>query len=921
MNRKILANVLAASLVFTMAPVVPNTDVDAAQKVNAGSQAERVSQTGKALSNLKGAAFSLDKLVCSDEWWKGEWSDGIQVTESGITLTFKNVTNASATDNYFTPVYITYTGDEPKVGGKGYSEYGAMRSDNYGWGSNFWTSNTAPDDAAGWAKWLEKNKNEAGADYKVSAKLEGDSILMEIDAAGVITYAISSVDAKKPVYLSLTGQGCTLKDIKQVDFDNFTNRIPAKLFVQTLEGKASGLDDMWAEGKHVRGRQYTLIGEDTLELYVGYTGKEKDTVKKGLFGIQLDYESESGPSGIGTEAWGDAWSFGYNDIVTGPAISGNTAPDSKVIEEGHQYKVSITRIGDDVTITYLDLDTGNTHMELVAEDIKLKDNSPIKVHVIAHIGTFQVCEDKLTMPEFRMGNCYTSTEWWANTGNIGDTHNQILKGDGEINWYVGYYENIKNVAGAFSVELIAQQEDLKYFITTGSNIDAWYASEPAGTTHTKGDAIKGVALNSKNIELGHVYKITVKREGQTFTITYFDLNTNSVYTEFVAANTTLPEGDVKVHVKAQIGKYKIEEEPFDVMPEVKDNNTPLATYDTFSPTPAPTPEGEKKGEELEFGGWWTNHGKGIEITSDGIAIAFRNKTLGNENYDTPTIVGYSGDEPKVDGAGYKEYVVIRSDAWAWNPSVDAGAGAAAWEALGYTFTTNQPSDWASWLAANKEGVDCLVQAIRVGNKIYMQIENNGIKTVVSYNVSENEKCYVSLTGEQCKLTNIISTNYTGIDGVSKAPSATVTPDASATPSASPEPGTIPAPDVTPVPGNNDNNTPGNDNNTPGNNNNDNNTPQTPADIDEPKDDKKETKKTMKVSGIKAKKNTKKITGTVSVKNAKVKVKVGNKAYKNAKVNGRKFTFTASPKLKKGTKITIKVTKSGYKTVTKTVKVK
>lgn len=80
------------------------------------------------------------------------------------------------------------------------------------------------------------------------------------------------------------------------------------------------------------------------------------------------------------------------------------------------------------------------------------------------------------------------------------------------------------------------------------------------------------------------------------------------------------------------------------------------------------------------------------------------------------------------------------------------------------------------------------------------------------------------------------------------------------------------------------------------------------------------KKSMKVSGIVAKANTKKVTGKVSVSGAKVKVKVGSAAFKAAKVNGKKFTFTTS-KLKKGTKVTIKVTKGGYKAVTKNVKVK
>ncbi len=78
---------------------------------------------------------------------------------------------------------------------------------------------------------------------------------------------------------------------------------------------------------------------------------------------------------------------------------------------------------------------------------------------------------------------------------------------------------------------------------------------------------------------------------------------------------------------------------------------------------------------------------------------------------------------------------------------------------------------------------------------------------------------------------------------------------------------------------------------------------------------------MKVSNITAKAGKKKITGKLSVKDTKVTVKVSKKKVKNAKVNGKKFTFTVSSKLKKGTKITVKVTKPGYKSVTKTVKIK
>jgi len=80
------------------------------------------------------------------------------------------------------------------------------------------------------------------------------------------------------------------------------------------------------------------------------------------------------------------------------------------------------------------------------------------------------------------------------------------------------------------------------------------------------------------------------------------------------------------------------------------------------------------------------------------------------------------------------------------------------------------------------------------------------------------------------------------------------------------------------------------------------------------------KKAVKISKVTAKKNATKVTGTVSVSKATVKVKVGKKAYKKATVNGKKFTIKVA-KLKKGTKVTVKATKSGYTAATKSVKVK
>lgn len=75
-------------------------------------------------------------------------------------------------------------------------------------------------------------------------------------------------------------------------------------------------------------------------------------------------------------------------------------------------------------------------------------------------------------------------------------------------------------------------------------------------------------------------------------------------------------------------------------------------------------------------------------------------------------------------------------------------------------------------------------------------------------------------------------------------------------------------------------------------------------------------KTLKVT---AKKNKKKITVT-SVKNASVKIKIGKKTYKG-KTNKKGTAVIKTAKLKKGTTVKVTVSKSGYQSKTKKVKIK
>lgn len=78
---------------------------------------------------------------------------------------------------------------------------------------------------------------------------------------------------------------------------------------------------------------------------------------------------------------------------------------------------------------------------------------------------------------------------------------------------------------------------------------------------------------------------------------------------------------------------------------------------------------------------------------------------------------------------------------------------------------------------------------------------------------------------------------------------------------------------------------------------------------------------IKIKSVTCKKGAKKITVKLSVKGAKVKIKVGKKGYKIATAKGKTYTLKLGYKLKKKTKVIIQVSKKNYAGLKKTYKVK
>lgn len=84
--------------------------------------------------------------------------------------------------------------------------------------------------------------------------------------------------------------------------------------------------------------------------------------------------------------------------------------------------------------------------------------------------------------------------------------------------------------------------------------------------------------------------------------------------------------------------------------------------------------------------------------------------------------------------------------------------------------------------------------------------------------------------------------------------------------------------------------------------------------------KKSVKKKISIKSLSIKKGKKKISGKLSVRGATVKIKVGAKRWKKAKVSKKKFSLKVS-KLRKKTVDKLKISKKGYYTLNKKVKVR
>ena len=278
----------------------------------------------------------------------------------------------------------------------------------------------------------------------------------------------------------------------------------------------------------------------------------------------------------------------------------------------------------------------------------------------------------------------TGTAWWTGSQKGKD---YTLTEDSKVVLYVEA-EKLVDGYGAFNVELQSTKSSdagRGYFMTTGSDKNAWTAEDAAGVGTIEGIEPEGPTRASTLTE-GHIYKITITRTGQDFIVEYYDDTTKEEYCVFTLKGSNFPTEDVNVHVIAQIGTYKVTQKIEQSIEPDKPTPKPPTTGGGITPKPPTTGGGitpeppttggaitnkyaviieattEKK--EIITDGWWKEFSDYYQLTGD-FNVTFNITNKGGEKAWNNPVTVFTTAAEREDKENYKEYAVIRSDSWGW----------------------------------------------------------------------------------------------------------------------------------------------------------------------------------------------------------------------------------------------------------------
>ncbi len=287
---------------------------------------------------------------------------------------------------------------------------------------------------------------------------------------------------------------------------------------------------VWWEENQV-GKDYKLTGNGSIVLYV--RADDLDANNYGAFNVEL----KGDPNYILTTGSDkNAWTVeGSQDIGT---ITGIPAETGSILEKGHTYRITVTRSGKDITVEYYDMARNKEYWTTQWLNSNMPDT--FGVHIIAQVGTYSIWQ-KETL---------TGTAWWTGS-QVGKDYELI--GDGSLVLNVKADALNESNYGAFNVELKGEKDGTNYFLTTGSDKNAWTAEGSEGI-----GKITGIPdIKESTLQKDHNYKIIITRIGQDFVIEYYDMTTDQSYWSAKWQDSNMPD-IVNTHIMAQIGTYTVQ---------------------------------------------------------------------------------------------------------------------------------------------------------------------------------------------------------------------------------------------------------------------------------------------------------------------------------------------------------------------------
>ena len=161
------------------------------------------------------------------------------------------------------------------------------------------------------------------------------------------------------------------------------------------------------------------------------------------------------------------------------------------------------------------------------------------------------------------------------------------------------------------------------------------------------------------------------------------------------------------------------------------------------------PQGDLPNVQID--GWRTETTREVPVSEqEQIVLTFHTQSLPTARlvWHCPFISLYTSENGRIDGAGYREFLLLRLDGENWESDSHA-------ENVIYIDHTRDFEGWNTWKDKNKQGMDCTVIIRREKNRIMMETNNLGISIFSTTTIKDDtDRFYIALTGDQCALTDI-----------------------------------------------------------------------------------------------------------------------------------------------------------------------